>query len=51
MRAYQEMMYGLSKHDAAQRENWKQLLLQYCELDIAAMVMIWVHWAEPVPVI
>jgi transposase-like protein len=51
MRAYQEMMYGLSKDDAAQRENWKRLLLQYCELDTAAMVMIWLQWADPVPVI
>jgi hypothetical protein len=23
------------------------LLLQYCQLDIAAMVMIWKHWIEP----
>ena len=22
----------------------RQLLLQYCALDIAAMVMIWTHW-------
>jgi hypothetical protein len=47
IRAYQEMMYGLSKHDATQRENWRRLLLQYCRLDTAAMVMVWLHWAEP----
>jgi hypothetical protein len=48
MRAYQEMMYGLSKDNATQRANWKRLLLQYCELDTAAMVMIWIHWAKPI---
>jgi Domain of unknown function(DUF2779) len=44
MRAYQEMLYGLSKNDPAKRERWRQLLLQYCQLDTAAMVMIWMHW-------
>jgi hypothetical protein len=48
MRAYQEMMYGLTKNDAALRQNWRRLLLQYCELDTAAMIMAWLHWAEPI---
>ena len=46
MRAYQDMMYGLTKEDPVQRENWKRLLLQDCQLDPAAIAMIWLHWAE-----
>jgi hypothetical protein len=46
MRAYQEMLYGPSRADAAQRANWRRLLLQYCELDTAAMVIVWWHWAN-----
>jgi len=46
MRAYQEMLYGPSREDAAQRANWRRLLLQYCELDTAAMVIVWWHWAN-----
>jgi hypothetical protein len=26
------------------RMNHEKLLLQYCKLDTAAMVMIWRHW-------
>ena len=44
MRTYQEMMYGLSRSDAKHREAVKKMLLQYCELDTAAMVIIWKHW-------
>jgi hypothetical protein len=44
IRTYQEMMYGLRKSDAAFRDTYKQLLLNYCKLDTAAMVMIWIHW-------
>lgn len=44
MRAYQEMIYGTSRDDPAARELYRRLLLQYCELDSAAMVMIWMHW-------
>ena len=46
IRTYQEMMYGLHKSDSAYRNNYKQLLLNYCKLDTAAMVMIWMHWFE-----
>jgi uncharacterized protein DUF2779 len=46
MRAYQEMLYGISSHDEEVKEKWKRLLLQYCELDTAAMVMIWLHWVD-----
>ena len=44
MRSYQEMMYGLSRNDAKHRDAVKKMLLQYCELDTAAMVIIWKHW-------
>ncbi len=44
IRTYQEMMYGLHKSDPAYRNNYRQLLLNYCKLDTAAMVMIWMHW-------
>jgi hypothetical protein len=44
MRAYQEMLYGVSRHDAVVKEQWRRLLLQYCKLDSAAMVMVWHHW-------
>jgi hypothetical protein len=38
MRAYQEMLYGVSRNDDSTKERWRRLLLQYCELDTAAMV-------------
>lgn len=44
MRVYQEMMYGKAKHDAGLRETYRQLLLQYCQLDTLAMVFLWMHW-------
>lgn len=44
MRTYQEMMYGLRKSDPGFREAHRQLLLNYCKLDTAAMVMIWMRW-------
>jgi len=45
MRVYQELMFGFSASDPAVRERYRTLLLQYCELDTAAMVIIWRHWA------
>jgi hypothetical protein len=44
MIAYQEMLYGESRDNPAKRDAYRRLLLQYCELDTAAMVMIWRHW-------
>jgi hypothetical protein len=44
MRAYQGMLYGLAKYDEDVKEKWKTLLLQYCKLDTAAMVIVWLHW-------
>jgi hypothetical protein len=45
IRTYQEMMFGLRRNDNSFRAAQKQLLLNYCKLDTAAMVMIWMHWA------
>jgi hypothetical protein len=44
MKAYQEMFYGLHRNDEPTKEQWRRLLLQYCELDTAAMVIVWTHW-------
>jgi len=46
MRVYQEMIFGLSRNEPGAREKYRKLLLQYCELDTAAMVMIWMHWVK-----
>ena len=46
IRAYHEMLYGNCKNASASRETKKRLLLQYCKLDTAAMIMIWMHWAK-----
>jgi hypothetical protein len=48
MRVYQEMMFGRAKADANVRENYRKLLLQYCKLDTAAMVAIWMHWTNAI---
>lgn len=42
--AYQEMLYGASRDDAARREAWGRLLRAYCRLDTLAMVLVWDHW-------
>ena len=44
MRAYQDMLYGLHKNDAAMRDRMRDSLFRYCGLDTAAMVIIWKHW-------
>jgi hypothetical protein len=46
IRAYQAMLYGPQKSDLSIRAKWKKLLLQYCELDTLAMVMVYLHWKE-----
>jgi len=48
MMAYQEMMYGEHKHDAAIRDRWASLLRQYCRLDTLSMVLILEHWRRAV---
>ena len=44
IRVYQDLIFR-SDHSMAVREQRKKLLLQYCRLDTAAMVMIWSHWS------
>ncbi len=44
MRAYQDMMYGFAKNDVAKKDRIRDGLLQYCELDTLAMVIIWKYW-------
>mgnify|MGYP001546272231 CR=1 FL=1 len=44
MRAYQDMMYGAGRLDPDAKRRYAALLSQYCQLDTAAMVMIWDHW-------
>ena len=48
MRAYQEMMYGLSKTNPEARNGWAALLKQYCKLDTLSMVLILEHWRRVV---
>jgi hypothetical protein len=50
IRAYQSMLYG-QKLDPDIRDQWKNLLLQYCKLDTLAMVMIHWHWSEKLQVL
>ena len=46
MRAYQEMLYGMSKNNLALKNEWSQALLRYCKLDTLAMIIIWEHWQD-----
>jgi hypothetical protein len=46
IRAYEAMVYGLEKEDAATKEKWKRLLLQYCKLDSLSMFFVWQHWKQ-----
>jgi len=46
MRYYNEMMFGLGPNDQARKEQLKTLLLQYCELDTMAMVIVWRYWVD-----
>ena len=48
MIAYQEMMYGVDRHDDAARAGWSALLKQYCRLDTLSMVLILEHWRRQV---
>ena len=43
-RAYEAMMYGAERSDADAIARWRQLLLQYCELDTLGMVLVFEHW-------
>ena len=44
IRAYFAMTYGVEKDDPDAADKWARLLLDYCELDTLAMVLIWEHW-------
>jgi hypothetical protein len=44
MLAYEHVRYGLAAADQAARKSIRRQLMRYCELDTAAMVMIWKHW-------
>ena len=44
MRAYEHIRYGLGSQDPALRADLRGQLLRYCQLDTAAMVMIWRFW-------
>jgi hypothetical protein len=46
MRAYQEMLYGVSRENNEVKKKWRRLLLQYCELDTPAMMIVWRHWTR-----
>lgn len=46
MKAYHELMFGELAANIERREQLKQLLLQYCELDTMAMVIIWKYWMD-----
>lgn len=43
IRVYQDLIFSNPSSLAVVKRR-RQLLLQYCELDTAAMVMIWMHW-------
>ena len=44
MRAYEHLRYGLGAGDPALRADLRGQLLRYCQLDTAAMFMIWRFW-------
>jgi len=46
MRVYHELMFILPPEDEEKKDNLRQQLLQYCELDTMAMVIIWKHWVS-----
>ncbi|MEY2558124.1 MAG: hypothetical protein QOE34_1549, partial [Verrucomicrobiota bacterium] len=47
IRVYQDLIFARDNSPEF-RANRELLLKQYCELDTAAMVMIWEHWSAPV---
>ena len=46
MRAYEHIRYGAGSSQAAVREDVRRQLLRYCQLDTAAMLMVWKYWME-----
>jgi hypothetical protein len=45
MRMYQDLLQNADAAFSAEQEGRRKLLLQYCQLDTAAMVIIWRHWS------
>ena len=45
IRVYQQLLFAAHLTEGV-RMNHEKLLLQYCKLDTAAMVMIWRHWVR-----
>lgn len=43
VRVYQDLVFS-EQPSAQDQANRRKLLLQYCELDTTAMVIIWAHW-------
>ena len=43
IRVYQDLIFCVGS-TPQESENRQKLLLQYCGLDTAAMVIIWMHW-------
>jgi hypothetical protein len=46
MLAYEHVRYGLAAGDQAARRSIRRQLMRYCELDTAAMVMVWKYWVS-----
>jgi len=46
MRAYEDMLFGINKHNPEVKEAYRKALLRYCKLDTLAMVIIWEHWSK-----
>ncbi len=46
IRAYEDILFGLASQDEERKILTRDLLLQYCKLDTAAMVMIWKRWMQ-----
>jgi len=44
MLAYEHVRYGLAASDQAARKSIRRQLMRYCELDTAAIVMVWKYW-------
>lgn len=42
--AYHAVRYGITNQNESVKSQWQKLLLQYCQLDTLAMVMVWLHW-------
>ena len=46
MKAYHELMFGAESRNVERKAQLVKLLLQYCELDTMAMVIIWKYWHD-----